>query len=194
MRKRNRINTNSTNKKIISLFLLLAILANLLSISATANRNDPTSDQTEDSVADFDAEGLGEEAEDHLDSSEGQISNWKDKISEAVWEKLDAENEDTKVPVWIWFTDIDQEVIERQVKKETGLSIDNLAVAFTPVPNDLKRVLIEGTQKSNGQRQDEESERKLEEYIKSTSIQREEEKRRTDAYIRSKGILHGKRI
>ena len=157
MRKRNRINTNSTNKKIISLFLLLAILANLLSISATANRNDPTSDQTEDSVADFDAEGLGEEAEDRLDSSEGQISNWKDKISGAVWEKLDTENEDTKVPVWIWFTDIDQEVTERQVKKETGLSIDNLAVAFTPVPNDLKRVLIEGTQKSNGQRQDEES-------------------------------------
>ena len=107
------------------------------------------------------------------------METWEQKISEKVWEKLETTKATEKIPVWIWFTDIDHQEVEKRVQENTGLSADTLAVSFAPIADELKRELEEDIE-----RQDSISEETLSSYIRETEEQRNQERHQTKTYIR----------
>ena len=68
---------------------------------------------------------------------------WKDKISHDVLSKMKLSDTIDKISVWIWFSDIDQKEIDRQVKLDTGLTINDISVEYKKVPEDLLQALKE---------------------------------------------------
>ena len=47
--------------------------------------------------------------------------SWKEKIDEKLWKKIESANADEKIPVWLWFVDIDQREIDEQAGKIQAL-------------------------------------------------------------------------
>jgi hypothetical protein len=60
----------------------------------------------------------------------------EDKISEELYQefaRLEAEGKDLskeKIPVWVWYKDIDQKQVDREVEEQTGLTEENISVDF----------------------------------------------------------------
>lgn len=60
----------------------------------------------------------------------------EDKISKELYqefERLESAGADLtkeKIPVWIWYEDIDQKKVDQEVTEQTGLKPENLAVVF----------------------------------------------------------------
>jgi len=52
-----------------------------------------------------------------------QIS-WEDKISDELWGAMGEVGDGEKIPVDIWYTDIDYEEVEQDVERATGLNAD----------------------------------------------------------------------
>lgn len=103
-----------------------------------------------------------------------------DKISEELYQKfeqLEANGKNLakeKIPVWVWYEDIDQKQVDREVTEQTGLTPENLAVDFEmPSPallNDL-------------QNEKKGSQRKMRKYLEHTTAVRQLEQQRNDIYI-----------
>lgn len=103
-----------------------------------------------------------------------------DKISEELYQKfeqLEANGKNLakeKIPVWVWYEDIDQKQVDREVTEQTGLTPENLAVDFEmPSPtliNDLKN-------KNVG------SQEQMQDYFARTVTARKLEAQRTDEYV-----------
>lgn len=104
----------------------------------------------------------------------------EDKISEELYQefnRLEKAGKDLtreKIPVWIWYKDIDQELVEREVTNQTGLSPENIAVDFEmpslTLINDLKS-------EETG------SQEKMQQYLGRTTVARQLENQRADTYI-----------
>ena len=109
-----------------------------------------------------------------------EILNPEDKISEDLYQEFDrleaegANLEKEKIPVWVWYKDIDQKEVDREVKEQTGLTQENLEVPFEmpslSLINDLQSEKI-GSQKQ------------MQKYLERTKVARELENQRTDEYI-----------
>lgn len=151
-------------KRVIASLLMVTMLVSYVPISSRAIQINDVEKQNEQVVAE----------------------TWEQKISEPVWEAMDKAAETEKIPVWIWFTDINHQEVEKQVKKKTGLSATTLEVSFEPVPTDLKMELLEECTKESSERQDDIIEGVLSEYVEATDVQRTEEYKRTDAYVKAK--------
>lgn len=60
----------------------------------------------------------------------------ENKISEDLYQQFNMLTEDgadlskEKIPVWVWYRDIDQKQVDREVEEQTGLTKENLAVGF----------------------------------------------------------------
>ena len=150
-------------KKLMSI-LLVFILMNSLVIT-NANAEQDNSLETADKI---------------------QSISWEDKIAENLWEQMKSSDEDDKISVWIWFSDIDQEKVDKQVEKSTGLTEDNLATTYGDVPNDLIKALEETSKKTEDKGQLELTADKLKNYIDATKTQRKLEQQRTNAYIKAR--------
>lgn len=104
----------------------------------------------------------------------------EDKISEELlrdFDVLEKQNKDLtkeEIPVWIWYNDIDQKQVDKEVKEKTGLTTENLAVDFEmPNPaiiNNLKN------EKMGNQVQ-------LQSYLARTAVARRLEQQRAYTYI-----------
>jgi hypothetical protein len=110
------------------------------------------------------------------------------KLSSLLSEEMDKAADDEKLLVWIWFGDIDQEQVDRQVERETGLTADNLSVEYEAVPEDLLEALEWASEIApmNFDINNEEvaaTVRKLKNYIDATEPQRFQERKRTDTYV-----------
>lgn len=151
-------------KRVIAFVLMIAMLVAYVPISSMATQADGFEKQKELTVT----------------------KTWEQKISEEVWEKLESAEATEKIPVWIWFTDINHQEVEKQVQEKTGLSAATLAVPFDSVPNEFKRELQEECAKEDSERQDGIIEEALSDYIRETDVQRTEEYDRTKAYIKEK--------
>ena len=120
-----------------------------------------------------------------------EIYGFSEKVNEG---KIDAElrsvmaekSYDDNIPVWIWFADIDKQEIDEQVKEDTGLSIDSLAMPFEPVPDELKKASTEAFEVTDNDPQHNSINAALENYVGSTDTQRTEERQRTNTYIRAR--------
>jgi len=51
-----------------------------------------------------------------------QIS-WEEKISDELWGVIEKAEDNEKIPVYIWYTDIDNKEVEQKVEKKTGLTL-----------------------------------------------------------------------
>lgn len=151
-------------KSVIAFVLMITMLVAYIPISSMATQVDGFEKQQERTVTE----------------------TWEQKISEEVWEKLESAEATEKIPVWIWFTDINHQEVEKQVQEKTGLSAATLAVPFDSVPNEFKRELQEECAKEDSERQDGIIEEALSDYIRETDVQRTEEYDRTKAYIKEK--------
>ena len=78
---------------------------------------------------------------------DGACVNWEEKISEYVWDKIEVADENEKLPVWIWFADIDPEKVEEQVERTSGLTADNLAVFYGSTPDERIGALEEAAER-----------------------------------------------
>lgn len=104
----------------------------------------------------------------------------EDKISESLSieiNKLQQQNSDLsnhKIPVWIWYQDIDQAQVDSAVEAQTGLTSENLAVNFS-MPN---AALINNLEKEVPGSQEQ-----MQDYLSRTTVARQLEAQRTDHYI-----------
>ncbi|MCL2163375.1 MAG: S8/S53 family peptidase [Oscillospiraceae bacterium] len=87
------------------------------------------------------------EPEDEGNAEEGNAEesmeslSLQEKMSPPLLVKMDEAGDDDKIPVWIWFGDIDQDKVDEQAERDTGLTVESLAVDFEPVPEDLVEAL-----------------------------------------------------
>lgn len=168
--KRKSVMKISRLKKEIAFVLALTMLVTFVPVSAM---NEQESETGKKQV----------ESGNVLEQSE---TSWEQKISEDVWEKIESVEDAEKIPVWIWFTDIDHQEVEKQVIKRTGLSEDMLAVDFESASEELKTVLTEATLYEGNKQQEGIVEEVLSDYMEDTEKQRAEEYERTNAYIQEK--------
>ena len=112
--------------------------------------------------------------------------SWKEKIDGKLWKMLESANDDEKIPVWLWFVDIDQSEIDEQVGKETGLTADNLAVDYGSVPDELVKALESASEKKVKDAQRDPTGGRLKAYVNETENQRIKERQRTETYVKAK--------
>ena len=163
-------------KKAISILLAALMLASLLSVLTASAEEAGQDPGGTDIVPNERPPNVGLPLIPNLPPEEA----WRAKIDPALWEVLNDVDDDEEISVWIWFTDIDQDALEKQVEKKTGLTRDTLAVEYAPVPDDLIRVL---NLASEGEYDDEgEVARRMQAYVAATEPQRKLEQQRTDTY------------
>lgn len=103
-----------------------------------------------------------------------------DKISEDLYQeffRLETEQQDLKkekIPVWIWYEDINQKQVDREVTEQTRLTQENLSADFKMPDSYLINAL---------QNRKIGSQEKMREYLGRTSVARELEKQRVDEYV-----------
>lgn len=101
-------------------------------------------------------------------------TNNADKIDPALKEKMAEASPDEKIPVAIWYEDIDQEQVDELTTQKVGFSQEEVALDYempsTALLNDLEA-------EKDG------ADAELEAYMERTKLQRESERKRTDEYI-----------
>lgn len=109
-----------------------------------------------------------------------ELTALEDKISEELYqefERLEAQGKNLakeKIPVWVWYEDIEQKQVDREVMEQTGLTPETLAVDFEmPSPT-----LINGLENENVGSQEQ-----MQNYLARTTVARKIEAQRTNEYI-----------
>jgi len=177
--------TKNRRMRLIALLLTLLLMVELLPVSAFGTSADVNRTPLEENTVVLDTENVSNKTDENLVSGE-EDADWHVKISEAVWKGLESAENNEKMPVWIWFSDIDQQEIDKQVEEVTNLSIDSLLTSYAPVPDELRAALGEELEKTENDGQRGPVERTLKDYINETSAQREVEYQQTKAYIRAR--------
>lgn len=105
----------------------------------------------------------------------------EDKISIALSEKMQDSSDTDTIPVWVWFTDIDNAKLEKKVNTLTGLSVDSIEATDMKIPFELENAL-ENVQKRNSPHTAE----MLKAYLDDTRQERDEEKNKVEIYNHAK--------
>lgn len=153
---------NRFAKKFISISLVFILMASLLVINVNAEKTNFNNTV-----------------------QENQTVLWKDKISDDVLKEMKSASKDEKIPVWIWFYDINQEEVNKQVKEETGLTADNIAVDYTSVSDNLIKALEKVSDNSSTASKKNVAKR-IKAYINSNKSKHNEELSKTNTYIKAK--------
>lgn len=95
-------------------------------------------------------------------------------IGDKLYDILNNSADNEKIPVSIWYKDIDQDNVDIMTKEETGYSIDSLSVNME---NDIQSI---------------DNAEQLKDYLSKTANQRKIEKTRTDKYINKRRELSRK--
>lgn len=106
-------------------------------------------------------------------------NSWKNKIDDEIYENLTGA--DSKVPVYIWLTDVDHEEVVSDTETTLGYGEEDLAVIDENFSDELAISV------SNLSETDDESvSDELAKYLKKTEKKRKAEKEKTDKYIEKK--------
>lgn len=108
-------------------------------------------------------------------NEEIEEESWSDKISDNLWEEMNISENYRKIPVWIWFSDIDQEKVDQHVKQKTGLDDNNVEVDFQSAPDDLIKALDDASNVNEDKGKTKLFGDKLETYVSITDNARVEE-------------------
>ena len=100
-----------------------------------------------------------------------------EKISSEVERYIKEADDDTKIPVWIWFEDIDQESLVRTVEETCGLSLDDISLSYDSFSNNflLKNDITEKSTSDN-----------ISQYLVDTEKIRNDERALTREYLSTK--------
>lgn len=52
----------------------------------------------------------------------------QNKIDATLKEKMAEASDNQRIPVYIWYTDIDHDLVEKEVKEKTNLTLDDLSL------------------------------------------------------------------
>ena len=103
--------------------------------------------------------------------------NPESKIDPALKEKMETASPDEKIPVYIWYDDIDHKQVEREVEQETNLTLDTLE-------EDIKMPSVSLI--NSYKNKDAGAIREAQEYLKATKELRGREREKTNTYINTK--------
>lgn len=120
-----------------------------------------------------------------IESIANKSISWKDKISDKVLDEIKSADKEEKFPVWIWFSDINQDEVDRKVKKDTGLTSDNISVNYEEVPEDLIKELNKVSDSSSNSKKKDVA-KKIEAYVNLNKTNLEKEKYIANTYVRTK--------
>lgn len=101
----------------------------------------------------------------------------EDKISKELKLKLAELKKsgfEEKVPVWIWYDDINQKQVNKETEEQTGLTEENIAVGFK-MPDAALLNRLKNEQPG--------SQEQMREYLRQTAVGRKLEEQRTDLYV-----------
>lgn len=98
----------------------------------------------------------------------------KNKINSLLAEKMQLVTDDVKIPVYIWYADIDQNAVEKEVKAECGLSADNISVDYEMPSDELIMSYRTGSENAVVE---------MNAYFERTKDERAKEKEFTDKYV-----------
>lgn len=85
-----------------------------------------------------------------------------------------------KIPVWIWYQDIDQKQIDNVVTEQTGLTRDNIALKFE-MPNPTLLNSLKNEELG--------SQQQIQSYLSRTKVLRKQEAERTDEFIKTRRAI-----
>lgn len=109
----------------------------------------------------------------------GQVS-WEKKISDTLYDEFDrlakqrTDLSTEKIPVWIWYNDVNHEQIERIVKEKIKLATDNISMEF-----EMPSISLLDNLKNDVQG----SEQEMEDYLARTEKARTLEEKRTEEFV-----------
>lgn len=131
-------------------------------------------------------------ADESVAKDESYLS-WKNKIDNRVLGKIESATTNERIPVWIWFSGIDKDKVEREVKEQTGLSLCDLKVENeTSVSNDLIDALETASSETINQAKKQKASRLIREYLNDTKSKRTERMKRTNTYLKAKRTILSK--
>lgn len=141
------------SRVILSFLLIICILSNCI-IPVFADEIDSSNEKYSDKVIEF------------LNNGTIDSSSFNKNVSTAD----EADNKD-KLPVYIWYEDINQDVVDAKTKEITGLTAEECSKIepSSKITNDNK-ILLDNDKKA------------LKEYIKATNEMRKEEKEKVEKY------------
>lgn len=96
------------------------------------------------------------------------------KIDPVLLEKMETASPDEKIPVAIWYTDIDQEKVDKLTVDKVGYTQDDIALTYEMPSTELINNLKKG---------EEDAVSEMQAYLKRTEKVRENERKRTNEYI-----------
>ena len=105
--------------------------------------------------------------------------SWKDKIDPVLWEKMNGTTD--KIPVWLWFKDIDYSVFTTEVYNRTGYTEDTISVISEYIDEKLADAITNLDSADYDTRQEIIAE--FSSYLKRTEAERKIENDRTETYI-----------
>lgn len=101
-------------------------------------------------------------------STGGSGFDANEKINDELNSILSSISSDEKIPVYLWYRDVNQDSIDEQTKKETGYGNNDLSVSSSTINYNLTNA------------------NELNQYIEDTASVRKIEKQRTDSYIETR--------
>lgn len=99
------------------------------------------------------------------------------KTNAILNEKMQLALDGERIPVYIWYADIDQHLVEETVKEDYGLSLETIRVDYEMPSSELI------TAYKNGE---EDAKKEMNEYFERTKDNRDKEKELTDKYVLSR--------
>lgn len=96
------------------------------------------------------------------------------KIDPVLLEKMETASPDEKIPVAIWYTDIDQEKVDKLTVDKVGYTQDDIALTYEMPSTELINNLEKGEEDAVGE---------MKAYLNRTEKVRENERKRTNEYI-----------
>lgn len=107
------------------------------------------------------------------------VEHWKNKIDAKIYEKVT--DKDSKVPVYVWLTDVDHNEVIEKTENTLGYGEKDLEVIDENISEELA-VAISGL----SEKEDDSVADELQKYMKKTEKKRKAEKEKTDKFISEK--------
>lgn len=98
----------------------------------------------------------------------------ENKVNSMLDKKMRSVTDDEKIPVYIWYADIDQNAVEKEVEAECGLSVDNISFDYEMPSDELIMAYKAGNENAVVE---------MNEYFDRTKDERAKEKEFTDKYV-----------
>lgn len=116
-------------------------------------------------------------------------STWETKIDKKILDKFDTLNENDKIPVWVWLSDVSQETIDKKVKEEKGLTLDSLSVKQNYSTEKIVELLSRTSNIEEIQSQNDNIKSEFKSYLDKSKAERVSNYKRTKLYLKTKRAI-----